>query len=268
MVKNQQLEALIEHFQERTHGHAYLLFGGTIEERADAARVCAEFLTGGTMDSRNPDAVMVRPEKDKDQISIAQVRELEHFFSLKPYFGKGRIAILNGADRMDEAAQSALLKTLEEPPAEGALILLADRPGLLLPTVLSRVQQVRLSGTHEGIDKNNDMVYTLLGLIQAHTAERLSIIERIAKDDETDTQDVLFVWISFFRDLSHLSLGMGEDTIKHSFCLPEMRKTLKERQYTPSRIGEILSEFLRTSFALHATHMNKRLTLEYLSLLI
>jgi DNA polymerase-3 subunit delta' len=54
------------------------------------------------------------------------------------------VAVIEGAHRMNEDAQNALLKTLEEPPAGATLILCADEPERLLPTVRSRAATLRL----------------------------------------------------------------------------------------------------------------------------
>ena len=61
-----------------------------------------------------------------------------------PVEGGARVAIIEGADRMNEDAQSALLKTLEEPPAGVTIVLCADQEARLLPTVRSRCFRVRL----------------------------------------------------------------------------------------------------------------------------
>ena len=61
-----------------------------------------------------------------------------------PAEGGRRVAIIEGAERMNEDAQSALLKTLEEPPAGVTIILCADGEAHLLPTVRSRCFRVRL----------------------------------------------------------------------------------------------------------------------------
>ena len=61
-----------------------------------------------------------------------------------PVEGGARVAIIEGADRMNEDAQSALLKTLEEPPAGVTILLCADQEARLLPTVRSRCFRLRL----------------------------------------------------------------------------------------------------------------------------
>ena len=72
------------------------------------------------------------------------VRDLIVDLSLMPVEGGARVAIIEGADRMNEDAQSALLKTLEEPPSGVTIALCADREWKLLPTVRSRCFRVRL----------------------------------------------------------------------------------------------------------------------------
>ena len=72
------------------------------------------------------------------------VRDLVSELALMPVEGGARVAVIEGADRLNEDAQSALLKTLEEPPAGVTIILCADQEGRLLPTVRSRCLRVRL----------------------------------------------------------------------------------------------------------------------------
>jgi hypothetical protein len=72
------------------------------------------------------------------------VRDLITELALMPVEGGARVAIIEGAERMNEDAQSALLKTLEEPPAGVTIVLCADGEARLLPTVRSRCARVRL----------------------------------------------------------------------------------------------------------------------------
>ena len=72
------------------------------------------------------------------------IRDLITELALLPVEGRARVAIVDGADRMNEDAQSALLKTLEEPPAGVVIIRSADQETRLLPTVRSRCGRVRL----------------------------------------------------------------------------------------------------------------------------
>ena len=72
------------------------------------------------------------------------VRDLIVELALMPIEGRARVAIVEGAERMNEDAQSALLKTLEEPAAGVVVILCAAQESRLLPTVRSRCARIRL----------------------------------------------------------------------------------------------------------------------------
>ena len=77
-------------------------------------------------------------------ISIDQVRDAQREASLKPYEGSYRVFIFDGAEQLSEEAANSLLKTLEEPPAQVVLVLLASDAGALLPTMVSRCQTLEL----------------------------------------------------------------------------------------------------------------------------
>src|SRR5262249_51997633 len=71
--------------------------------------------------------------------------ELTRWLVLRPLMARRKVAIVDGADALNEHGQNALLKTLEEPPGASVLLLVVGRSSLLLPTVRSRCQQVRLA---------------------------------------------------------------------------------------------------------------------------
>ena len=81
---------------------------------------------------------------DHEDPEPGTVRHLLREMARLPVEGSHRVAIVEGAHRLNEDAQNALLKTLEEPPAGATLILCADEPERLLPTVRSRVAVLRL----------------------------------------------------------------------------------------------------------------------------
>lgn len=88
-----------------------------------------------------------KPEVRKRKALDIGVDVLRHFVidtvGLTPTLRRGKVYIIREADRMNEAAQNALLKTLEEPPGATVIILLAAATDRLLPTTLSRCQIVR-----------------------------------------------------------------------------------------------------------------------------
>lgn len=83
--------------------------------------------------------------KLKSRITVDEVRRLKSFFSLSAADGGRRVVIVDSADEMNVNAANALLKLLEEPPAETTLILISHQPSALLPTIRSRCRELRLS---------------------------------------------------------------------------------------------------------------------------
>ncbi|MGC3998749.1 MAG: DNA polymerase III subunit delta' [Anaeromyxobacter sp.] len=80
------------------------------------------------------------PSKD---VVVDQVRDLvDHRLAMKRFEGRRRFVIIDPADAMNPQAQNALLKTLEEPPEETTLVLVAASPDVLLPTIRSRCLRV------------------------------------------------------------------------------------------------------------------------------
>jgi DNA polymerase-3 subunit delta' len=117
------------------------------------ARPCRSCRACRMLESGNhPDLHRIGPEGPGGQIRIGErsnpdpgtVRGLISSLALLPVEGGARIAIVEGAQRMNEDAQSALLKTLEEPPGGVLLILCADEEERLLPTIRSRCARIRL----------------------------------------------------------------------------------------------------------------------------
>ncbi|PYR93771.1 MAG: DNA polymerase III subunit delta' [Acidobacteria bacterium] len=88
------------------------------------------------------DVLFIEPA-DTGSIGIDQVREAIDRAAYRPFEGRKRVVIVDEADTLVQAAQNALLKTLEEPPAASVFVLVTARPDLLLPTVRSRCQQLR-----------------------------------------------------------------------------------------------------------------------------
>ncbi|HSX31396.1 MAG TPA: AAA family ATPase [Candidatus Saccharimonadales bacterium] len=136
-----QLDAFVQ-----TPSHAVLLSGPPGGGKIRVAQALAAQLleVGAELLASQPYYREVLPTNDS--ISIEQVRELIRFFQLKVP-GKGRVkrvTLLQDADSMGTEAQNALLKLLEEPPADSVLILTSSLPERLLPTVLSRLQMVML----------------------------------------------------------------------------------------------------------------------------
>lgn len=105
---------------------------------------CADRVRDGV----HPDVQAVLPTGAKRIITIAQIRAVVNSAAGRPYEGERRVWIFDGveAGHLGDQAANAFLKTLEEPPEHAVFILLADNPSAVLPTILSRCQQLALPG--------------------------------------------------------------------------------------------------------------------------
>lgn len=89
----------------------------------------------------HPDVGFVLPYKRR--ILVDAIRHLEREANFRPFEARARTFIVDDADKMNDSAANALLKTLEEPAETTNLILLTSRPESLLPTIRSRCQTIR-----------------------------------------------------------------------------------------------------------------------------
>jgi DNA polymerase-3 subunit delta' len=93
----------------------------------------------------HPDVIRVVKPGDKTSIPVDLVRGLLESSYYRPFEGMKRVGIVEEADLMQPAAQSALLKLLEEPPPASMFVLVTSRPDALLQTVLSRCPRLRFA---------------------------------------------------------------------------------------------------------------------------
>lgn len=83
--------------------------------------------------------------KLRDMIVVDDIRGLTHFLTMSSADGGRRVVIVDSADEMNVNAANALLKMLEEPPANTTMLLIAHQPSRLLPTIRSRCRELRLT---------------------------------------------------------------------------------------------------------------------------
>lgn len=86
-----------------------------------------------------------KPFQVKRNITIDQVRRMQTRLTTRPTLGNRRVVIVDPADDMEKNAVNALLKSLEEPPVGTYFLLVAHRPGRLLPTIRSRCRMLRFA---------------------------------------------------------------------------------------------------------------------------
>jgi len=91
----------------------------------------------------HPDVIRAARPEDRVEFPIAVMRTVLEQMALKPARGSHKIAIIDDADDLNEESANAFLKTLEEPPPNALLILIATDPEGQLPTIVSRCQVIR-----------------------------------------------------------------------------------------------------------------------------
>jgi len=91
----------------------------------------------------HPDIFLI--EAEGQFIRIAAIREIQEQMTFRPMEGKKRVYVIDNADRMNEQAANALLKTLEEPSASNILILVTAKPYTLPSTIISRCRHMRFN---------------------------------------------------------------------------------------------------------------------------
>ena len=92
----------------------------------------------------------VEDGKARKSIPVDEARALPGFFSQSPASAPYRVAIIDAADDLNVNAANAVLKTLEEPPPKGVLLLVSHSPGRLLPTLRSRCRTLAIPPLEEG----------------------------------------------------------------------------------------------------------------------
>lgn len=177
--------------------------------------------------------------KEGGTLKVDQIREIQRTLNLKPYQSQYRVAMFLRFHEANDSASNALLKTLEEAPAHAVLLLTADTPEQLLPTIISRCEILRLralpleavvsdllsrgldedrarllahiSGGRPGfarslmddpalLEKREERLNDLQTLLPASKVEKFSYAERLAKDKDVMRQTIL-VWLSYWRDV-------------------------------------------------------------------
>ncbi len=147
--------------------HACILTGAGQEALFDAARERAAALLceqprGGSpcrtcrhcrkvLAGIHPDVTVVERRQDREgklrrEIVVDQIRALGADAAVLPNEAEGKVYILRDAETMNESAQNAFLKLLEEPPSFVTFLLCAENPAQLLPTVRSRCAELRVTG--------------------------------------------------------------------------------------------------------------------------
>lgn len=144
---------------------------------------------------KGPDTLFISPEKS---IGIEEIRVIQHFLSRKS-LGNHNTVIIENAHLLTLPAQHALLKTLEEPPANSLIYLVTTQPDSLLPTILSRCQ----ISTTPYTSNMSDLTY-LSHFLTSGVGDRLKFFE-----DQSFTRTTALEFLDNLEYLVHQNLSFS-----------------------------------------------------------
>jgi len=172
-------------------------------------------------------------------LKVDQIRDVRRLLTYKPYQSNYRVALFLRFHEANDSAANALLKTLEEAPSYAVLILTADNPEQLLPTIVSRcevlrlrplrIEQVQQALEAKGYETNQakwiahisggrlgtalrligseslqvereERLNDLQSLISASRVEKFAYADKLSRDKESMRQAIL-IWLSYWRDV-------------------------------------------------------------------
>ncbi len=239
---NKRVVETVEQFiAERRIPHAVLIEGETGTGKrtlatflSDAA-VCAEnnapcgkcrncLLSAG---KNHPDIIKVSLLEDKKNITVNQIREVRASSYVKAHMGGNKVIVIENAETMNEQAQNALLKVLEEPPKNVIFILIVQNASMMLDTIISRcvVLSLTVPKTEEAADY---LKYNLKAdyneIIEALKSSRNNIGRALSLLSEKDKKD------DIVRDFAEaLIMGKGVyELLKLSYPLEKSRVACAE----------------------------------------
>jgi len=311
-------EILKQHVAQHSQRHAYLFSGPPAVGRRTLAlrfaqalncpqppapgepcrtcRVCRQIER-----MQHPDLLLVQAEQEGKDLKVDSIRTLQHHLSLSPYEANFRVALLLRFQEANANAANALLKTLEEAPSQAILLLTADTPEGLLPTIVSRCEVLRLRPMrlqdleahlhdHRGIEtgqarllahlssgrlgfalrmhanpglleRRQEWLNDLRRMLDSPHRTRFVYAERICRDKENFRQ-ALLVWLSYWRDVFLCAARAGTPLVNLD-REPELREVANwvDLPYARALVGETEKALARLE-----ANINPRLLAEVLLL--
>lgn len=129
--------------------HAHIFTGEDGIGKSVLAKECAREMLGKSQNKQLADMIEFRVPKDRKSIGIENIRALIEETNKKPYEGNKKVIIVHNGDSITEAAQNALLKTIEEPPQGIFIFILCENLESILDTIKSRCQIHKLQRLSE-----------------------------------------------------------------------------------------------------------------------
>jgi len=282
-----QWEFLKKSAEANRISQAYLFVG---QEKLGKRKVALDWVSWlfnqDIQNGQHPDLVLISPENK--EIQISQIRELIWKLSLKPYSAPFKAAIIDEAHSMNQEAQTAILKTLEDPKGKALLILISSESQYLFPTILSRVQIIKFFPVRKEEIKNYlkkekktekeaeeiskfslgrpGMAVDFVSFPKKFEKfqKRIKELDEISKSDlvirfqyakvlsqdPQDLRETLSIWLNYFRNILLFKISKPEKIDQHYLV----------------KLSNIIRNIQNISFLISTTNVNPRLALENLML--
>ncbi|MCM8780313.1 MAG: DNA polymerase III subunit delta' [Candidatus Omnitrophica bacterium] len=217
---------------------------------------------GSISDTENPDT---------QDIKIDQIRQLQREINLKAYEARKKVFIIDNAHRLTPEASNALLKVLEEPPADSVIILISSQPKLLFKTIVSRCQVVKFYPINRiwlkellkkdyGLSEEaaHFLAYFSEGrigrairlkdtetlkqknlVIDNFTLQDGSYIQEMAKQNREQLRNQLNILASWFRDIYIMKAGLAHSEIINIDRKQQLLRVMNRYSFTD--LDEILN---------------------------
>ena len=316
-------EQIKEHMQaairDKKPFHAYLFQGeegvgkealartfaaGLQCQSESADKPCKECVSCRQMESGNqPDVIWVT--REKASLGVDEIREqLCNTMDIKPFSSPYKIYLVPEAEKMTEAAQNALLKTIEEPPEYGIVILMTSNISALLPTIQSRCltmefrplstavvesyvkehcqvpdyqarasaafaqgnlgKAMRYAKSEDFIERKDHIISLLRHVEQMDLSEMLAVIKDLGTRKD-EVRDYIDLMVLWYRDVLLFKATKDINQLLFQDEASYISREASHRSY--EKIEEILQAFEKAKVRLRA-NVNFDITMEMLLLTI
>jgi DNA polymerase-3 subunit delta' len=255
----------------------------------EGEKPCKQCVSCHQLESGNqPDVVWVK--RERSSLGVDEIREqLCNTMDIRPFSSPYKIYVVPEAEKMTEAAQNALLKTIEEPPEYGVVILLTSNISELLPTIQSRCltlefrplsmtaveeylkshcqipdylarasaafaqgnlgKAMRYAQSEDFIEKKDSILSLLRRVENMTVTEMLDVIKEIGTNKE-EVRDYIDIMQLWYRDVLIFKATKNINQLLFQEESTVISKEAQRRSY--EKIEEILQAFEKAKFRLKA----------------
>jgi len=195
-----------------------LLVGGSKEARLAKAN---ELLLGYGFSSKSssPDLLVISKESDRKSIGIEQASQVRKFMQERPFEKVYKAVVIEDAHTLTDAAQNSLLHVLEEPPSYGVVLLLSDKEGSLLPTVVSRCRKTSVT---DALQERRVLAEFNLNVLSFEAL--FDLAKEISSRGKEEALDFLEGVLSYDISLSAEAPGYSALAIRTEAAIKELRE--------------------------------------------